>query len=531
MRIVTATATLLLLAATPAAAEDVIATPSPVATAAEGVQVPDFKVKSWAVVDASSGDVLAGQNFHEQRPMASTIKTLTSLALLPRLQYDSVYEAKPNETLTEGAHVGVLSGNKYTVRELFHGMLMRSGNDAAVALADAYGYQRTIDAMNAEAARVGAKDTVAMSPNGLDREGQVTTAADLAQIYRVAIQDERLQDVLTAKEYPFPGRPPIKPTAERGSYTIFNNDSLLNSDYPGFLGGKAGFTSQAGRTYVAGAEQNGRRLVVALLGIGGGTTQTAREVLDWSFANVGSLSPIEQLPAVQEAPALQAEPAGANADPTDLAPMPLDEATAAQVAITTQAAQAASLQARSAAADLPTPETVAAKAVSVSQNAAQYAQTSLQSAAATVAQEAVAAAALATQSAPDVLDPLTVAQEAVAATDLAAQAAGLAPAAAITGTGIGASVAVTVPVQAAQPVPATEPEPQGRGFFASLLVGLFKALLWLLLFLAIAVVALRIRAVRRQKARRAERERARQQGEEGIDLRDSTRDRNSARTL
>ena len=83
-------------------------------------------------------------------------------------------------------------------------MLMRSGNDAAVALADAYGYQRTLAAMNAEAARIGATNTTAKSPNGLDQPGQVTTAADLAQIYRVAIQDPRLQEILTAKQAEFP---------------------------------------------------------------------------------------------------------------------------------------------------------------------------------------------------------------------------------------------------------------------------------------------------------------------------------------
>ena len=175
-RLIAASA-LLLLAAAPAAAEDVV--PSPTPTAAEGVTVPDFATKSWILVDAESGDILAGQNYDGQRPMASTIKTLTSLTLLPRLQYDSVYEAQPQETLTEGAHVGVLAGNTYTVDQLFHGMLMRSGNDAAVALADAYGYQRTIDAMNAEAQRVGASSMVAKSLNGLDQSGQVTTAKDL----------------------------------------------------------------------------------------------------------------------------------------------------------------------------------------------------------------------------------------------------------------------------------------------------------------------------------------------------------------
>ena len=513
MRIVTASAALLLLAAAPAAAEDTLATPSPAATAAEGVQVPDFKTQSWVVVDATNGDILAGQNYREQRPMASTLKTLTSLTLLPRLQYNSAYEAQPNETLTEGAHVGVLAGNRYTVDQLFHGMLMRSGNDAAVALADSYGYQRTIDAMNAEAQRIGATDTVAMSPNGLDRDGQVTTAADLAQIYRVAIQDPRLQEILTAKQAEFPSRPPVSPTEARNTYTIYNHDSLLNSDYPGFLGGKAGFTSQAGRTYVAGADQNGHRLVVALLGIGGGTTATAREVLDWSFANVDQLRPIEQLPEVSEAQDVTAEPAASTTEASDLAPMPLDEQTAAEVATVVQQAQSAAQQAEAASADIPTPESVSAKAVSVTKKAV----TRADQAQAAAIEQVVAAA--------------------VAAADSAAGAAGVTSTDTVdttvssdSGTGVSAGVAVTTAPAVAQPIVANEQPPAERGFFASLFIGLLKAFMWMLLLLGIAVVALRIRAVRRQKARREAHERAMRQRAEGSDPEATTRPRDPART-
>ncbi len=441
-RLIAASA-LLLLAAAPAAAEDVV--PSPTPTAAEGVTVPDFATKSWILVDAESGDILAGQNYDGQRPMASTIKTLTSLTLLPRLQYDSVYEAQPQETLTEGAHVGVLAGNTYTVDQLFHGMLMRSGNDAAVALADAYGYQRTIDAMNAEAQRVGATSTVAKSPNGLDQPGQVTTAKDLAQIYRVAIQDPRLQEILTAKQAEFPAKSPEDPTQPRTTFTIYNHDTLLDSDYPGFMGGKSGFTSQAGRTYVAGADRDGHRYVVALLGIGGGTTQTARQVFDWAFQNADSLQPVGELPEVGDE--VDITPVAAASTPTDLAPMPLDEATQTQLTTIAQTAQQ-----------------VAAQAGAVST--------------------------------PDVNQ---VASDAQAAAGQVVTVTGAIPAAEQVGAGADAVVAGLTQSPFAG---TTQAEPESRGLLATLLVGLLKAFLWLLVLLGIAVVLLRIRAVRRQKARR-----------------------------
>ncbi len=447
MRTLIATAALVIISSAPAVAQESPALPSPTPSAAQGVEIPDFATKSWIVADAESGDVLAGQNPDEQLPIASTLKTLTALTLLPRLQYSSTYEARATETLTEGAHVGVLAGNRYTVEELFHGMLMRSGNDAAVALADAYGYQRTLDAMNAEAQRIGANNTVAMSPNGLDKPGQVSTAADLAQIYRVAIRDERLRQILTSKQAQFPGQPPKDPTRQRGDFTIFNNDSLLNSDYPGFMGGKSGFTSQAGRTYVAGAEQNGRKLVVALLGIGGGTTQTARELLDWSFANVDQLTPISQLPAMAEdTSAVAAAPAGI-ADPDDIAPTPTDEQA--------------------------------------------------QLAAASVAESAIRTAGEALAEAPGGTSAQDAAQTAVET----AEQAGVSTATA--GTGLSADM-IVAGLQSPPFAGVTPEEPAaGRGLIASLLIGLFKALMWLLLFLGIAVVLLRIRAVRRINRRRA----------------------------
>lgn len=481
MRTVLASAVLVMLAASPAVAEDMI--PSPAPTAAEGVQVPDFKTKAWIVVDANSGDILAGQDFDRQLPMASTIKTLTSLTLLPRLQYDSVYEARPQETLTEGAHVGVLAGSKYTVSQLFHGMMMRSGNDAAVALADSYGYRRTIEAMNAEAQRIGATSTVAKSPNGLDQPGQVSTAKDLAQIYRVAIQDPRLQEILTAKEAEFPAKAPEDPTKARTSFTIYNRDALLNSDYPGFLGGKSGFTSQAGRTYVAGVDRDGKKYVVALLGIGGGTTETARKVLDWAYAT--QLSPIGELPEIPGAAEVEAVPAGAQTG-DDVAAMPLDPTTQAEVTYVVQNAQQITTEA--ADIDMPSGEEIAQ-----------------------AAQDTAASALSAAGGTP--VDPGQAAAEAQEAVTQALSVAGVAGTEnTSTGTSIGADAIVAGLSQSpfVAPEPAAE-APAERGFFASVLIGLFKAFAWLMLFLGIAVVLLRIRAVRRQKARREALQRRREE--------------------
>lgn len=494
MRILTATVALGALVVGPMA----VGQPA-VAVVTSEVATPDFRTQAWIVADADSGDILAGQAYDVQRAPASTLKTLTALTLLPRLQYDSTYQATAAETLTEGAQVGVLAGNSYTVAELAHGMLMRSGNDAAVALANAYGYQRTLAAMNAEAQRIGATSTVAKSPNGLDRDGQVSTAADLAQIFRAAIDDERIQAILTTEAAQFPGRPPIQPTVSRGYYTIYNNDSLLGDDYPGFLGAKTGFTSQAGRSYVAGAQRDGRTLVVALLGIGGGTTQTARRVLDWSFENIGALTPIGQLPELPKAEQISPEPAADH--PDDMSPTPPDAQTIENVA---QVAQAAMAAAQSAASiDAVVSEDPALSAQAAADRAMQEAESTQATIAGTTAQEAVTAAAQAGEL-PAPPDPQQVAAEAVAAAN---QAAGVTVVE--TASGVRAAVGVAGPSAAAEPTAPLAPE--GRGFFATLLVGLFRAFMWLLLLSGIAVVGLRIRAVRRQRARREAYLRAMQQ--------------------
>lgn len=503
MRILIATAAAVLLAAAPVAAEETPATPSPTPSAAEGVQIPDFATKTWVVVDAESGDILAGQNIDEQRPMASTLKTLTALTLLPRLQYESTYEAIAEETLTEGMHVGVLAGSTYSVSQLFHGMMMRSGNDAAVALADAYGYQRTLDAMNAEAQRIGATSTVAKSPNGLDKPGQVSTAADMAQIYRAAIQDPRLQEIMTAREFEFPAQPPKDPTKAQNTFTIFNHDSILNSDYPGFLGGKSGFTSGAGRTYVAGAERDGRRIVVALMGIGGGTTATARDLLDWSFQNLGQLQPIGQLPELPETPEITPEPADTAGDPNDVAPLPPDPQAQQEGQLIAEQAVAAVQQISANLPQPPSADEVLAAATAATEQAGQYAQVA----------------------GNESFDPTAIAQ---AAQDAAATASGTAT---TSGTGISAEMFVggfaQSPFAAAEPAP--EPAAE-RGFFATLLIGLLKAFMWIALFLGIAVVLLRVRAVRRQKRRRAEYEAARRERSTRSHATDPTPRRTPSRT-
>ncbi len=257
---------------------------------ADAAPLPDPQARTWIVADAETGDILAAQDPHKHMPPASTLKTLTALALLPRLQPDSTYNATLQDADSEGSKVGIRPGVSYTVNELFQGLLMASGNDAANALSAAYGGRdETMAAMNAELKRLQTADTVAKNPSGLDVPGQRTSAFDLATIFREAIKDPQYRDLLSIKAVDFPGDggAPVQ---------IASENRLLQHDYPGIIGGKTGFTTLAGRTFVSAAEQGGRTLIVAILRADGKTEQASKALLDWGFANADKVTPVGQLP-------------------------------------------------------------------------------------------------------------------------------------------------------------------------------------------------------------------------------------------
>lgn len=256
------------------------------------------KIPAWTfmVADADSGAVLAGSNWHWTMPPASTLKTLTALTLLPRLDPASQYLVQQMDADAEGSRVGIKAGSHYSVLDLFHGMLMPSGNDAASALANAYGgLPRTVAAMNDEAARLGAKDTHAVNASGLDEPDQMTSAYDLALIMRASLKVPELQAMYQLHDVPFPAPEPTNHKVVRAQIKIWTENRLILNRYPGALAGKTGFTSQAGRTFVSAVERDGRTLIVVLMRTAKSTERVAQALYDWGFANIDKVKPIEYL--------------------------------------------------------------------------------------------------------------------------------------------------------------------------------------------------------------------------------------------
>lgn len=245
--------------------------------------IPEGPAPAWIVADLDTGQVLAGREMYAAHPPASTIKTLLALTALDELNLDSTMVASPADTHVECNCAGIVAGHSYTARQLLDAVLLVSGNDAANALADMLGgYDVAVDKMNAKAAAIGAPDTHATSPSGLDGPGGAgwTTPHDLAAIFRAAMANPVFAQITATPSALFP--------TDTGERQLINQDELLVR-YPGAIGGKTGFTNAARKTFVGAAERNGRRLVIAMMyGLvrEGGPTywDQAAMLLDWGFA-------------------------------------------------------------------------------------------------------------------------------------------------------------------------------------------------------------------------------------------------------
>lgn len=251
--------------------------------------VPKVKAISWVVADAVTGDVLAARAAHSIRPPASTLKTLTALTLIPRLDPDGTYTVVDADVRVSGSRVGLLVGQKYTHDQLFTALFLPSANDAAGALARANGSMtKTLAQMNAEAKRLGARDTVVKNPSGLDAEGQRSSAYDLALVAREGLKNEAFARYASTVSAAFPGK--AYSGGRRATFEIQTQNRLLRDGYPGAIGVKTGFTTQAGRTFVGAAQRGDRTLIVTMMGIQEPTEDAAARLLDWGFVNSGRVT-------------------------------------------------------------------------------------------------------------------------------------------------------------------------------------------------------------------------------------------------
>jgi D-alanyl-D-alanine carboxypeptidase (penicillin-binding protein 5/6) len=265
---------------------------------------PPVTAATWIISDLDSGAVLAAKDPHARERPASLIKVLLSIVVIRELRPETVVEGTQEDANQEGTRVGIGPGGQYTVDQLLHALVMRSGNDAAFALARALGgTEAALEKMNALAKELGALDTRAATPSGLDGPGMMTSAYDQSLIFRAAMEHEEFAKAAKTARIDFPGY------GGREGFQV-TNDNILLGEYEGFLGGKTGFTDDSRHTYVGAAEQDGRRLVVVLLRGEREQSPLAEQgasLLDYGFALAASdAKPVGEL--VTQSPAAQPKP-------------------------------------------------------------------------------------------------------------------------------------------------------------------------------------------------------------------------------
>ncbi len=219
--------------------------------------------RSAVLMESTTGRILYNKNMDAKLPMASTTKIVTAITVLENcLDLDSKITIDNRAVGVEGTSIYLQPGEQLTIRELLYGLMLRSGNDASVALACAVGgdVPTFCSMMNALAHRLGASESNFVNPHGLDAENHYTTAHDLAIITAYALENPNFLEIVSAKTKT------IRDGEENRRYLANKNRLLASLD--GCIGVKTGFTSKAGRCLVSACEREGLRLVSVVFNCG-----------------------------------------------------------------------------------------------------------------------------------------------------------------------------------------------------------------------------------------------------------------------
>jgi serine-type D-Ala-D-Ala carboxypeptidase (penicillin-binding protein 5/6) len=253
---------------------------------ASSQRLPRVPASAYVIADAGTGAVLAAKDAHGLYPPASTLKVLTALTMLPRLNPNSTVLATKLAASVEPNVVGIIPGRRYKVSDLFNALLLISANDAAVALVQAAGsFSAGMALVNAEAHHLQAYDVVAKQPNGLPAAGQVVSAYDNALIARQAVQNPAFMTYDSTLAARF--------LIKRHKRVTLVNQNYLLTQYKGGIGGKIGWTEKAEATYIGLARRNGVTLIVTILHATSLTEiHSAEKLLNWGFAMDGLVKPV-----------------------------------------------------------------------------------------------------------------------------------------------------------------------------------------------------------------------------------------------
>lgn len=235
--------------------------------------------KSAVIIDAKSGAVLFEKNAYIRLPMASTTKIMTALCVIENADLNKTVTVSKNAANTEGSSIYLKEGETISVTDLLYGLMLESGNDAAVALAEGcFGsVDECVKHMNQKAHDIGLIDTSFENANGLDAEGHYTTAYELALITKHALQNDFFKKLVSTKSYTTSGENP----------RYFSNHNRLLNSFEGAIGVKTGYTSKSGRCLVSCAERHNEMYIAATLN-SPSDWQNHKDMLEFAFDNYQS---------------------------------------------------------------------------------------------------------------------------------------------------------------------------------------------------------------------------------------------------
>ena len=232
-----------------------VAMPAP----ANGAVLPAITAEAAVVMDLDTGQVLYGKGEHERRPPASLTKVMTGYLAGKQFQAQQWITVSETAASTGESSLNLKTGDVLTFDALLHGALMKSANDACVALAEymAGTEKNFVQNMNLQACLLGCKDTNFCNSNGLPAEGHYSSAYDLALMTRAAMQNETFAAIVQKQQYMVHW--------QDGRQLLVRNTNRLLREYPGAIGVKTGTTNEAGQCLIAVAEKAGKRVIVVVL--------------------------------------------------------------------------------------------------------------------------------------------------------------------------------------------------------------------------------------------------------------------------
>ncbi len=220
---------------------------------------PKINSRAAVIYDRKSGKVIWGKSENERRPMASTTKIMTAIVVLENVGLEDIVTVSKKAAGTGGSRLGLKVNDKITVNNLLYGLLLVSGNDAAVALAEYVGgsVEGFAEKMNEKAKDMGLENTHFITPHGLDMDNHYTTAFELAKMADYALNIDKFASIVNTKN--------IGISINGRSKNLTNTNELLGNLY-GVNGVKTGFTNGANRCLVTSVNRDGMNIITVVLG-------------------------------------------------------------------------------------------------------------------------------------------------------------------------------------------------------------------------------------------------------------------------